>query len=211
MRRIQFLLLGALVATSFAGCKDDEGDPKPTPVDCSKPENADHKDCKVEEKECKDTLTIPAEGAKDLCANEADRAAYAAAKAEITGEASKAAIACDGMEAETDAEITAVGICTSCALAEQFKLSPECASCVGRTVACVVAHCALDCAGDAESTECLDCRETNKCDEGADECTGLGAPATVDCEDEANADHADCKVDCEDEANADHADCQDPA
>lgn len=209
MRRIQFLLVGALVATSFAACKDDETDPKPpVEIDCTKPENANHKDCVVTGDTCEDTFTPPeGDAAKDLCTSDADKAAYAAAKDTLADTAQTQGIGCGGLTIETAADLNDVLICTSCAVSDKADITPGCASCITDVVACALQNC-VGRSGDGPSCPgdtCDACLEEFDCEADLDTCTGLGAPAAVDCTVQANFDDAACS--CELPANAELEQC----
>lgn len=155
MKRINFLILAALVAFGFSvtGCDDDEDNPAEDTGTDTDP----------------DTDTGTTEPLADQCNNDDDAPVYLESRDEITDAASSCAVGCNAFTDPADV----VGECTAECLSEQFAISTGCASCPAEVVVCVIQNnCTAPCLDDAGGEECLSCRDENGCDDNVDNCVG---------------------------------------
>lgn len=158
MKRINFLILAALVAFGFSvtGCDDEEDNP------------AEDAGTDIIE----DTDTGPVEPLADQCNNDDDAPVYLEVQGELSSIAQSCAIgSCNALAPDADPD--EVSTCVADCVGEEAGISSGCASCTGEVVLCVAQNClSAGCATSPDSAECLACRDENGCDDNVDNCVG---------------------------------------
>ena len=139
-----------------------------TPIEC------------YDENQCADDACDPAEGCTvipvedgTLCSEGVCTAGACVLPTDACTNIEDLAIVCDpSFMEEVEACGDPAGAFVAPCLVENTGVSPDCASCYGTAVRCIVENCLHVCAPTPESQECEDCYVENGCIALLDECTG---------------------------------------
>lgn len=181
MKRSLFLLLATLLAfgTLTACSDDDDEEPTADVIDDTSVDTTDTDDS-TDDGETIEPLTNACSDA----INEAAFTAYATTAGDDCdspgGLAADAATQeCDALNCAggdcTEAEIQVIVDCIVTSVAATTGIDDDCGSCYGTLAACVIANCALKCAGGTDAPACVTCIQENGCNTELETCSGLDA------------------------------------